>query len=243
MDKVEPVQGKPCRGEVTAVLDLSEQVREIRIRLIDPTEIDFFAGQYITLCVTETDTHPPEQKNRHYSIVSPPEEKTSLSLCVNRVGTGSTHIHALKVGDPLLFLSPIGYFQVDETATTPLLFIATGTGIAPIKSIIDHLLRTGCPRAIQLCWGLRDEKDLYYQDCFSEWASRYPTFQYATTLSNGSPAWTGMRGRVMDHLPQLVSADNPNVYLCGNGEMIQKARDLLLSKGVPREAIHFEKFY
>jgi NAD(P)H-flavin reductase len=235
-----------CNSEVIEIKNLTYDVKEISLKLLDPPRVEFTAGQYISIEVTEIKDGQPRLNNRPYSIVSPPEEGDVLKLCVNLVrgGPGSSYLHSLGVGDKVGFLYPMGYFTIHDEATTSLLFVATGTGIAPIKSMILHLLRAGSKRPITLYWGLRKEEDLYYQEEFASLKEQYPFFNYVMTLSQPSADWKGMRGRVTQHLPQAIqSTENLEVYLCGNGEMIKEVRALLIEKGMVRKSIHHEKFY
>jgi NAD(P)H-flavin reductase len=256
-----------CTAQAFEMSALTYDVREVCLKLINPPELHFVAGQYITIEVTEIKDGRPRLNNRPYSIVSSPNEKGIIRLCTNRVGAsgpGSSYLHALKQDDIFTFFSPIGYFTVDNQATTPLLFVATGTGIAPIKSMIHHLLETGTKRPITLYWGLRTEEDLYYQDELDVWARHYPLFRFVTTLSQPSSKWQGASGRVTHLLSRVLARapaqvlelpeaqphsehplqpDHLDAYLCGNGEMIREVRALLLSKGMPKKSIHFEKFY
>ncbi len=235
-----------CTAEVIETKALTQDVREISLKMIDPPRIEFLAGQYIAIEVTEIRDGHPRQNNRPYSIVSPPEEKEVVKLCISLIkgGPGSTSLHSLRVGDKLRFLSPFGYFQVNDTANTDLLFVATGSGIAPIKSMILHLLRSGSRRPITLYWGLRSEADLYYQEDFAALGKEYPFFHFVITLSQPTDAWTGSRGRVTHLLPKAIqSVEHLDAYLCGNGEMIKEVRTLLIEKGMSRKAIHFEKFF
>src|SRR3569832_2431584 len=137
-----------CSSEVVEIKKLTYDVKEISLKLIDPPKVDFIAGQYISIEVTEMKDGHARLNNRPYSIVSPPEEDQVLKLCVNLVsgGPGSGYLHGLNPGDKVTFLYPMGYFTVHDEATTALLFVATGTGIAPIKSMILHLLRSGSAR-------------------------------------------------------------------------------------------------
>ncbi len=245
-----------CHAEVYAVLNLTWDVKEIHLKLIDPPYLDFMAGQYITIEVTEmkpdrvTGVLTPHLKNRPYSIVSSPKERSEIRLCTNRVGNGpgSSRLHALKIGDKLDYFVPMSYFNLHEQDTS-LLFVATGTGIGPLKSMIQHLLQTGSPRHIMLYWGLRGEEDLYYQEELKAWSEQYRNFQYVTTLSQPSSAWKGSNGRVTGLIQNLEKSgtppavDNRSAYLCGNGEMIREIRDILLSKGMQKKSIHFEKFF
>ena len=235
-----------CSSEVVEIKKLTYDVKEISLKLIDPAEVNFIAGQYVSIEVTEIKEGHARLNNRPYSIASPPEESDVLKLCVNLVrgGPGSSYLHSLHLGDKVSFLYPMGYFTIHDEAMTSLLFVATGTGIAPIKSVILHLLRAGSRRPMHLYWGLRKEEDLYYQEEFAALVQQFPFFKYTITLSQPSPGWQGKRGRVTQLLPQTVqSTENLEAYLCGNGEMIKEVRGLLIEKGMTRKSIHHEKFY
>ncbi len=225
---------------------LTHDVKEVSLRLIDPQELDFIAGQYVAIEVSEVKDGQTRLNNRPYSIVSPPEEKKVIKLCANliREGPGSTYLHGLRLGDQVQFLYPLGYFRIDDQSTTSLLFVATGTGIAPIKSIILHLLKNGSRRPITLYWGLRREEDIYYQDEFTSLAYQYPFFKFRITLSQPSPGWKGLKGRVTHYLADgITTVENLEVALCGKGEMIREVRGILMGKGMSKKSIHFEKFY
>jgi NAD(P)H-flavin reductase len=240
------MQPVKCSAEVIETKALTHDVKEVSLRMVDPPRLEFIAGQYISIEVTEIKEGHPRQNNRPYSIASPPEEKEIIKLCVNLVkgGPGSTQIHSLQMGDKLTFLYPLGYFTVNEAATTSLLFVATGTGIAPIKSMVVHLLRSGSRRPMTLYWGLRSEVDFYYQEEFASLAEEYPFFKFFVTLSQPSDAWTGLKGRVTRLLPNVIeTVEDLDAYLCGNGEMIKEVRALLIEKGMSRKSVHYEKFY
>lgn len=238
---------RKCLSEVIDVKRLTADVKEISLKLIDPPALDFKAGQYIAIEITETKDGHQRLNNRPYSIVSPPEEEDVIKLCANLVpgGPGSTYLHSLEVGEEVPFLYPLGYFTIkDQRAMTSLLFVATGTGIVPIKSMIVHLLRSGSTRPMTLLWGLRREEDCYYQDEFKVLARQHPSFQYTLTLSQPSPRWEGHRGRVTHRIQdEIKTVENLEAYLCGNMAMIKEVRSILLEKGLSKKAIHFEKFY
>ncbi len=233
-----------CRAQVEENRALSHDTKETVFRMIDPPTLDFVAGQYISIEVTEIKEGQPRQNNRPYSLASPPEEKETFALCVNLVeGPGSRYIHSLVPGDVMPFLYPMGFFTVKE-GESDLLFIATGTGIAPIKSMIQHLCATETRRRMTLYWGVRSERDIYYETLFSGLAAHRQNFRFIRTLSRPSDEWAGLRGRVTHLLPtEISSVENLDTYLCGGWEMIREVRQILLDKGMPKKAIHYEKFY
>ncbi|HET6371190.1 MAG TPA: FAD-binding oxidoreductase, partial [Nitrospiria bacterium] len=186
------------------------------------------------------------RNNRPYSIASSPEEKEIIQLCFNLVrgGPGSTYLSSLKTGEEISFFYPMGYFLLNETSTRDILFVATGTGIAPLRSMIHHLFNVGNDRKMTLYWGLRSERDLYYQEEFLGLAENHPSFRFVTTLSKPTEGWSGARGRVTHHLEEKIDGvDRLEAYLCGNGEMIREVRQILVGKGMDRKTIHYEKFY
>lgn len=236
-----------CRGRVIESLALTHDVKQINVRAVDPPRLEFKAGQYIAFEVTEIRDGVTRKNNRPYSIASPPEQNDVLELCVNLVkgGPGSSFLHALHPGDEVTFLYPLGYFTLNEASRTDILFVATGTGIAPFRSMIHHLLRNGTERNISLYWGLRSEKDIYYWEEFEALARIHVNFRPIITLSKPTDGWTGPRGRVTGLLPKvLASVENLEAYLCGNGEMIKEIRTFLIEgKGMSRKVVHYEKFF
>jgi len=240
------MSGTKCLAEVIEVARLTHDVKEIAFKLLQPDRLSFQAGQYIAIEVTEMKDGRPRQNNRPYSIVSPPEETEVIRLCVNLVngGPGSSYLHTLKVGDRVSFLHPFGYFVLKTAADAPILFVATGTGIAPILSMVEHLIHSNRRQEMLLYWGLRSERDLYYQDLLAGLAEKDPLFRFETTLSQPSPAWQGARGRVTEKIAKAFEpVENQEAYLCGSLAMIREVRAMLLEKGMPKRVIHFEKFY
>jgi NAD(P)H-flavin reductase len=123
-----------------------------------------------------------------------------------------------------------------------LLFVATGTGIAPFRSMLLSQLERGTGQPLTLFWGLRYNRDLYYQQELAEWAARYPKFSFVTTLSQPDQDWRGRKGRVTSLVQERVtSVGNLAVYLCGNGDMIKEVTELIQGKGLC--PIYREKYY
>ena len=235
-----------CLAKVVAIKRLTHDVKEIALALINPPKLVFEAGQYIAIEVTEVHKGKARQNNRPYSIVSPPEEEGVIKLCVNLVpgGPGSSYLHGLRIGDEVSFLRPFGYFTIKSQAETALLFVATGTGVAPLYAMIKHLLNQGLERPMTLFWGLRSERDIYYQQDFEALSRQYSFFKFLITLSRPSADWQGPRGRVTELLvSQELDVEDLEAYLCGNMDMIRVVRGMLLEKGMPKRSVHFEKFY
>ncbi len=227
---------------VSRVADLTHDVREIELELIDPPEISFKAGQFISFEVQKKGF--PQPVTRPYSIASPPSEHARLTLVLNLVaeGPGSTYLFSLREGDRTTFKGPAGTFYLREDAGKDRLLIATGTGIAPFRSMILSLLEKDAEQRLTLFWGLRSQRDLYYQDALTSLAGRHPQFAAVTTLSRPEPGWTGATGRVTELVDKrIASVKDLAVYLCGNGGMIRDVTELLRAKGLC--PIYREKYY
>jgi CDP-4-dehydro-6-deoxyglucose reductase len=228
---------------VTRVRDLTHDVRELELVLVEPKDLSFKAGQFISFEVPKKGF--PLAAVRPYSIVSPPSQRDRLTVVLNLVpgGPGSTFLYSLREGDQTTFKGPAGSFYLKDDTTREFLFVATGTGIAPIRSMIEALLvERMTPQAVTLFWGLRSQRDLYYQKEFQALAHQFPQFSFITTLSQPEEGWTGVTGRVTSLVKnQVSSVKNLDVYLCGNSGMIQEVTSLIQARGLC--PIHKEKYY
>lgn len=231
------------RARVAAIRQLTHNVRELCFELIDPPTIAFQAGQYVAMTI-----HPSAAAqagaSRAYSICSSPQGQKTFHLVANLVpgGEGSHYFFGLQVGDEVRLRGPTGHFVLDERTTRDYYFIATGTGIAPIRAMVLDQCARGITRSMTLLWGLRSEQDIYYQDEWTALAKRHPQFRFHLTLSQPQGAWRGLTGRVTVVLPDLLSSvNNLDVYLCGSQAMIHEVKTMVKTKGLC--PIHTEKFY
>ena len=224
------------------IKDLTHDVRQFDLRLIEPKTITFKPGQFISFEML----HPRTGHivTRPYSIASQPSRSDVITLLFNLVpgGPGSTYLFGLKEGDKTHFKGPAGNFYLREDSGRGLLFIASGTGIAPIRSMLLANAERHDPRPATLLWGLRSQQDLYYQEELGELTRRTPTLTAVTTLSRPEPGWSGESGRVLRLIEeQVASVTNLSVYLCGNSAMITDSMHLLQKKGLC--PIYREKYY
>jgi CDP-4-dehydro-6-deoxyglucose reductase len=230
------------QANVSRIRDLTQDVRELELILLKPKDISFTAGQFISFDVPKEGY--PYPVTRPYSIASPPSISDRVLLLFNLVqgGPGSTYLFGLREGDPVSFKGPAGSFTLREDGTKRILFVATGTGIAPFRSMILSQLERNSSQSLTLFWGVRSERDVYFQDEFQDLADRYPHALFVTTLSQAGPEWTGARGRV-SHLVQerVRSVRDLAVYLCGNGSMIEDVTSFIQGKGLC--PIYREKYY
>ncbi|HMU54469.1 MAG TPA: FAD-binding oxidoreductase [Nitrospira sp.] len=230
------------QAEVSRIRDLTHDVRELELALHEPSRLSFKAGQFISFEVPKVGLSQPVV--RPYSIASPPSIDDRVVLVFNLVqgGPGSQYLYGLQAGDIVRFKGPAGSFYLREDPNRRMLCVATGTGIAPLRSMIVSELERQNPQPVTLFWGLRYERDLYYRDELEALASRFPRFSFVTCLSRPGPDWTGVRGRVTDLVrEQVTSVRDLAVYLCGNGAMIKDVTALLQTKGLC--PIYREKYY
>lgn len=221
---------------------LTHDVREIRFALIEPGEISFKAGQFVSFEVVIPKTG--RTVSRPYSILSTPGERDAVTLLLNLVpgGPGSTYLFSLKEGDQAQFKGPAGNFYLRDNPAKDLLFVATGTGIVPVWSMLHDRLERGTDRSVTLFWGLRSQRDLYYQDELAALGRKHANFTAITTLSRPEPGWTGATGRVTRLIDEHVrSVANVSVYLCGNSGMLADVMALINKKGLC--PIYREKYY
>lgn len=216
-----------------------------KFELVEPNRLDFIAGQYLLLDV------PGSSQKKSYSIASDPSMSYAVELLVDVSphGAGTTYLAGLKPGDSVSFYAPAGEFVVPTAGTTgrndekELEFVATGTGIAPLRSMYRDLLQTQKDsRRIKLSWGLRTEADICWLEELQELAQAFPNFSFEIMLSKPSPSWTMKSGHVTEY---VLTGARPGVgyYLCGNPRMVAEVSEGLLNKGVPAANIHSEKFY
>lgn len=226
----------------TAVVSYKEKLTPnvylVRFKLTNPVEINFQAGQFISLLVAPN-------IRRCYSIASSPNNKNELDFVVDvrPGGPGSQFFTNVNVNDQVSFMAPFGQFTLKEQDPPKLFFVCTGTGVAPFRSIIYDLLEKGTTKEISLFFGLRFEEDQFYVNDFQALTQKYPNFHFTLTLSRPTPAWTGKSGYVTKWLEEI-----PNdqfgccVYICGWKEVVNSVIDICHKKGVADEFIHFESY-
>lgn len=237
----------PIRAVVIRARALSETVRELTLDVGEA--FPFVPGQWIN--VYDRSAGASEPLKRSYSIASARRADGTLDLAVTLVPGGpmSTRLHAVAPGDALEISHAQGFF----TMTPPrrhVLWIATGTGVAPFRAMAGDLeLRSAAQedaRRIELLFGARTEAELIYRDEWGALAQVWPGFAYLPTLSRGGEAWSGRRGYVQLHLAERVEAlggpAEVDVYVCGLQKMVGEVRKLLRDLGVAKDRLHHERY-
>lgn len=205
--------------------------------------IPFLAGQFASVVIP--DAGPGGRSlRRGYSIASPPEFDL-IELCVKVVeeGPGSGYLAKLRPGDVFKAVAPYGDFVFRPHLERTPVFIGTGTGIAPIRSmLLSKQYSDNAPAKAVCIFGVRHESELLYVKELCALA----TVEWIPTVSQPGDQWDGYRGRVTDYL-RTLGQDFPwkksEYFICGNGAMIQEIKSILDEKGVEKSAIHQEKYY
>lgn len=207
----------------------------LELRFVKPTGFTFLPGQFVQFRIPEGDKFIL----RSYSIASAPHEDY-LEFCVKVLpdGKASALFAALPVGATADFTQARGMFTIKPEAAPRKVFIATGTGLAPIMSMLASLAQTTPTNNLRLIFGVRSAADLF-------WAARLEQFTkqgIATeiTLSRPEPTWTGIAGRVTTRLTAPDS--EAEYYVCGSLEMVKDVRAALTFANVPAKQVHFEIF-
>lgn len=238
------VQFETRKARLTRSLPLSIFTKHLEFSVCDEGRFSFVPGQWLSVKVLDP---AGEEITRAYSLASSPSEKRSFAFCLNRVQDGfmSNYLCDLREGDEISFQGPFGNFIL-RTPMSDTLLVATGTGIAPFRSMLQWLFdgsRRDPEKRVWLLFGARYESDLYYHHDFEELAKCHPAFHFVPTLSRGGDDWKGRRGYVQDHLPSLVGARTDLMaYICGLDKMVRANRDLLKAMRWDRKQIIYEKY-
>lgn len=214
-------------------------VRHLFFRTVDGLPYDHLPGQWVKLYL-------PQGIERDYSIASAPKGDSLIELVITRVegGPGSNELHRMEVGTVIDSLGPNGLFVREEDhRSAPALYVATGTGLAPLRAMLEDELSRPSSAPQLLLFGGRHEADLLFRDQLEAWA-REGRLRYEPTLSRGETSWTGRRGYVQTHLLELVpTMPGAHVYICGLSRMITDVRAVLRKElGLARTQVHSERY-
>ncbi len=231
--------------EVAAMRDLTHDIKEVVLRLLQPPAMHFRAGQYIQIEVPPYEL-TDEPVYRAYSISSPPsiEDRVELEIRLVPHGICTTYVHRrLKVGDRLNINGPYGDFTLRET-NRDILFVAGGSGMAPIKSILYDMAERGVSRRTRYFFGARTAGDLFLMEEMKALERRLPDFRFIPALSAPEPGtWDGETGLVTEVMSrQVKSVANTEAYLCGSPGLIDACIVILKRMGMPEDLIYYDKF-
>jgi len=234
------------KGKVKKVERITKDVIHCVVGDIKTTRIE--PGQFVLVDVLEN-------QKRAYGVANAPKNGyiDSIELFIDTTpgGPGSRYFSSIKKNDSFVYKGPYGDFKISEklAKTHPnIVFLATGTGIAPVKAMIESLTIgdfsvKNTKRDIRLYFGLRYPHDIYLLDYFEELASNISYFSFILSLSRPTLSWHGPSGYITEHLLQSnINLNEYDYYICGARNTTQNIIELLKGHGISKERINFEHY-
>ncbi|MGH8119521.1 MAG: CDP-6-deoxy-delta-3,4-glucoseen reductase [Gammaproteobacteria bacterium] len=234
-----PIHRLPCRVE--GLEKCNDSILRLFLKLPSTEPLQFLPGQHIDVLLANNE-------RRSYSLANAPHVRDHLELHVRHYPGGHFSEYAftgLREKTLLRIEGPLGTFTLCEDSNRPMIMVAGGTGFAPIKSIIEHILHKQPGREVYLYWGARTARDLYLHDLASRWAADHANIRYIPVLSEqkAGTGWNGRSGLV----PAAVLEDFPDlsgyeVYTCGPPPMVHAVRDTFVQHGLSSDFIYSDSF-
>jgi CDP-4-dehydro-6-deoxyglucose reductase len=229
-----PVKTLPCR--VQKMEKVTEDVMILSLKLPANERLQFLAGQYVDILMKDG-------KPRSFSLANAPHDDEFLQLHIRNIPGGAFTHHVftdMKERDILRIKGPLGGFFLHEDSAKPILFVASGTGFAPVKAIVEHALQIGVARPMHFYWGVRKEADFYMLDKVREWEARGIKF---TPVVSDEP-WSGRTGFIHQAvLEDFADLSGFQVYVCGAPVVVEAAhRDFTTQRGLPQEEFFSDAF-
>ena len=237
-----PVKKMPVR--VNSLVKLSDDVMVLRLQLPAADLFKYHAGQYVEFLLRDGD-------RRAYSMGTAPHTQTEnpgVDLHIRHMPGGKFTDHvfsAMKEKEILRIEGPFGSFYLREDSDKPMVLLASGTGFAPIKAIIEHLQFKAITRPAVLYWGGRRPADLYMHDWVIGKLAEMPNLRYVPVISDALPedAWTGRTGFVHNAVLQdLADLSAHQVYACGAPIVVDSAQAAYIAAGLPAEEFYADSF-
>jgi len=237
-----PIKTLPCRIE--RMEKLADDVMAIWLKLPSNERLQFLPGQYLDFLLKDG-------KRRSFSLANSPEEDSLLELHIRHVPGGQFTDHVfggMKAKDIMRISGPYGSFFLrdgEESAAKPAIFLAGGTGFAPIKSILQHAFHHAVAREFVLYWGAKTQPDLYLASLPKQWQQEQKNFRFVPVLSEprAEDHWSGRTGFVHQAvLDDHADLSGYEVYACGAPPMIAAARRDFVARGLPEDAFFSDSF-
>jgi propane monooxygenase reductase component len=230
-------------AEVVAKDQVTHDMRHLVLKLVEPTEVRFFPGQYVDLAIPGTD------EVRSFSMANISSSQSGQLEFVIKVypdGLFSGFLaDRLQVGDRLDLTGPFGVFTLREGYDSDLIFVGGGAGMAPILSLLRSMVDKGIERKATYYYGARTRNDLCFEAELRELESRLPGFRYVPALSEpaADDGWDGEVGLITDVVQRHESdLKGTHAYICGPPPMVEAAMPLLSTLGVAEKRIYYDKF-
>lgn len=233
-----PVKTLPCRVE--RMEKLADDVMALWLKLPSNERLQFLPGQYIDILLKDG-------KKRSFSLANAPEDDALLELHIRHVPGGMFTDHVFNTMKPKEIMrinGPLGSFFLRES-DKPIIFLAGGTGFAPIKSLLTHAFNQDIDRQMVLYWGAKARADLYQADLPAGWEPAHANFSFIPVLSDAKPedGWGGRTGWVHQAvLADFADLSGYQVYACGAPPMIDAARKDFMARGLPEDEFYSDAF-
>jgi NAD(P)H-flavin reductase/ferredoxin/quinol-cytochrome oxidoreductase complex cytochrome b subunit len=227
-------------ARVESMERLSEDLIVLRLGLPGDERIEFRAGQYINILLSDGE-------RRAFSFANAPHDNARIELHVRRIPGGRYTGHVfttMQEGDTVDFEGPLGDFTLRESAL-PIVFVAGATGFAPVKSIVEDAFERRLTRPMSLYWGVRRRSDLYMADLCERWQREHANFVFVPVLSEPltSDAWTGRTGLVHEALlADFPDMKGHELYVCGSVRMVEAAIPAFLAHGAEEDFCFSDAF-
>ena len=225
--------------EVEIVNQLTYDIRLIRLKITEDALLKFNAGQYAKVVF-------PNSIEKYYSIASIPGD-TGIEFHIRRSAEDSSSSHfildQLKVGDHVFVTAPMGNSYFRSYHKGPILCVAGGSGMAPIRCIVETALKENIDREIHLYFGVRDEHDIYFEERFSSLASAHKNFYFTPVLSEPVGKTDRRKGFVHEAVAaDLIKFNGWKAYLCGPPIMVESVSKLLQDRGLDDDQIYADSY-
>ncbi|BCB28601.1 CDP-6-deoxy-delta-3,4-glucoseen reductase [Sulfurimicrobium lacus] len=234
-----PIKTMPCR--VQKMEKLSHDVMVLYLKLPANERLQFLAGQYIDILLKDG-------KRRSFSLANAPHDDEFLQLHIRHIPGGlftDVVFNSMQEKAILRFEGPYGSFFLREDSDKPIIFMAGGTGFAPVKAIVEHALQAHCKREMVLYWGARSLRDLYMPQLAGKWQQENPNFTFIPVLSEPLPEdnWPGRTGLVHQAiLDDFANLSGYQVYACGAPQMVEAGQQAFVARGLPEEEYFVDPF-
>ncbi|MFH0970934.1 MAG: FAD-binding oxidoreductase [Candidatus Micrarchaeota archaeon] len=223
-------------------------IRVMKLRLPPGLDFQYAAGQFVMLAMDGFALHsnPDALKWTSYSLASEPSQKGGLEFCIKLKETnGFTHFlkDHQQLGSKIKVKGPFGNFNCNHPAKK-ILFIAAGTGISPIMSLMRSLLHNGAAPEIFLMYGFRNTNLFVYREELDQYSKTHHNITFIPTQSRPDTKWQGRKGYVQESAKELkIEAPHEAcAFICGNPLMVEENKKILLEKGLPAANIHIEQW-
>lgn len=228
------------QAEMIENVQATPDIHLIRMRLLEPVSIAYAAGQYFEFDI------PALSETRAYSMATPYQANNELEFHIKRVdhGIGSNYLCNLSAGSRITGSGPYGQMRL-KTRDKDLLFVAGGSGMAPIKALIEELISEPFEHEAWFFYGARSREDLYLAKKWVELEQQYPYFHFIPALSEKRPddEWTGEEGYIADAVKRKMgSMPNTDAYLCGPPKLIETTIGVITQLGIRGANIAYDEF-